>query len=512
MSIAAENHYGRPDLSDDRRGKTAGPRCSWASSKPFIARTTPYNAPETLARSHPWSAVSRHYLRVGILCDVFATGVATAVVLLMRLRDFDVVVLGWSVGVGALFVVAVAIMRGYEVRAMGDGPGEYQALLRAALLLALGLMAIDYVMQAEVPRAVVLAGMPTSVLASAVLRHAHRKALHRERSEGQSMMRTLVVGDVSAIEPVVRNLSGAPYHGYQIIGTCVPSVGGEVPDAPAPVLGAVADVPQVVVDYGVDTVVVAGSCVTGDALRRLSWALGRTAAELVVSPGLVEVTGPRVKVQPTAGLSLLRLEIEPTRPRLVAKAVMDRVLGAALLVAALPVIGVAAIAVRLTSPGSAFYSQTRVGVDGKTFTMWKIRSMYADADERRMALLARNEGNGLLFKLKDDPRVTRVGRLLRRYSLDELPQLLNVVRGDMSLVGPRPPLADEVAAYEDQVFRRLRVRPGLTGLWQVSGRSDLSWEDAVRLDLRYVDNWSVAMDLTILWKTARAVVSRAGAY
>ena len=197
---------------------------------------------------------------------------------------------------------------------------------------------------------------------------------------------------------------------------------------------------------------------------------------------------------------------------MLAKAVMDRALGLCALVVLAPVILTAALAVRLTSPGPAFYRQTRVGVDGRDFTIWKLRSMYRDADRRRAELLARSDGDGLLFKMAHDPRVTPVGRVLRRFSLDELPQFFNVVRGDMSLVGPRPPLREEVLAYHDAVHQRLRVKPGITGLWQVSGRSDLPWDESIRLDLRYVDNWSVTMDLMILWKTFRAVVSGAGAY
>jgi lipopolysaccharide/colanic/teichoic acid biosynthesis glycosyltransferase len=178
----------------------------------------------------------------------------------------------------------------------------------------------------------------------------------------------------------------------------------------------------------------------------------------------------------------------------------------------MPIIGISALAVRITSPGPAFYRQVRVGVDGRTFTLWKLRSMYLDADARREAYLAMTDRDGPMFKMHKDPRVTSVGRILRRYSIDELPQLLNVVTGDMSLVGPRPPLESEVATYADHVQRRLHVRPGLTGLWQVSGRADLSWEESVRLDLRYVDNWSLAMDLVILWKTFRAVIAGRGAY
>jgi len=219
-----------------------------------------------------------------------------------------------------------------------------------------------------------------------------------------------------------------------------------------------------------------------------------------------------VNVRPTAGLSLLEVQTVPPRRRLFAKAVLDRALGTALLLAAAPVVAAAALAVRVSSAGPVFFRQRRVGIDGRPFTMLKLRSMFADAEARRDTLLAHSDRDGLMFKMHDDPRITPVGRILRRFSIDELPQLWNVARGDMSLVGPRPPLPEEVSGYQDQVFRRLHVRPGLTGLWQVSGRADLSWDESVRLDLRYVDNWSVAMDLHILWKTGRAVLGSSGAY
>jgi lipopolysaccharide/colanic/teichoic acid biosynthesis glycosyltransferase len=168
--------------------------------------------------------------------------------------------------------------------------------------------------------------------------------------------------------------------------------------------------------------------------------------------------------------------------------------------------------VRLSGPGGVFYRQQRVGLNGEHFTMLKFRSMVAGADQQVAGLSDGNDADGLLFKMRQDPRVTPVGRLLRRLSLDELPQLVNVLTGSMSLVGPRPPLPQEVARYDSSVSRRLLVKPGLTGLWQISGRSDLPWEEAVRLDLRYVENWSLALDVQILWKTARAVVTASGAY
>jgi exopolysaccharide biosynthesis polyprenyl glycosylphosphotransferase len=254
---------------------------------------------------------------------------------------------------------------------------------------------------------------------------------------------------------------------------------------------------------------------SGQALRRLSWALEERDVELIVSPGIIEVAGPRLSIRPVAGLSLLHLE-RPSASggRMLGKAVFDKALGALLLLAASPLLLVSAAAVKLSSRGPVFYRQTRIGIDGAEFKMIKFRSMVVGADTQQQALrnLNLDQGNGMLFKMHDDPRVTRVGKILRRLSLDELPQLINVLRGTMSLVGPRPPLPEEVAAYSDDATRRLKVKPGVTGLWQVSGRSDLTWEESLRLDLRYTDNWSLALDISILWRTFRAVLKGAGAY
>lgn len=253
---------------------------------------------------------------------------------------------------------------------------------------------------------------------------------------------------------------------------------------------------------------------TGPELRRLSWGLESRDVELIVSPGIMEVAGPRLSIRPAAGLSLLHVERPAVKGgRLFGKIIFDRVASVLIAVAILPVMLLVALAVKLDSHGPVLFRQIRIGARGEPFTMLKFRSMVPDAEAQLSVVVADgNDGNGVLFKQREDPRVTRVGRFIRRFSLDELPQLLNVLRGDMSLVGPRPPLPTEVEGYEPDAVRRLRVKPGLTGLWQVSGRSDLSWEDSLRLDLRYVDNWSMFLDLQILWKTARAVLARRGAY
>lgn len=494
---------------EERRGRSAGPRRSWASAQPFEARPTPFNS--SVARSLRWAEVSTGYQWRAAALDAIAV-VAVGLMVVVPVYGANLVTAGRVAIALVGFVVLVAMFRGYDARTLGDGSTELSALLRAGFVGATALMALSYTTKAEVSRLVVFAGIPAIVALALLGRYLQRQFLHRHRARGVAMMRTLVIGDPTSVGRVVGDLVRDPSHGFQVAGVCLPSVDDAPPVPGVPVVGAVADVPQVVADRAIETVVVAGSHMSGEALRRMSWALARAGAQLIVAPDLVEVTGPRLNLRPTAGLVLLEVQTGAPPSQTIAKSALDRGLGGALLLVAAPIIGVAALAVRLTSPGPAFYRQTRVGVDGRTFTLWKLRSMYLDADARREAYLAQTDRDGPMFKMRRDPRVTPVGRILRRYSIDELPQLWNVVSGDMSLVGPRPPLESEVATYADHVHRRLHVRPGLTGLWQVSGRADLSWEESVRLDLRYVDNWSLAMDLLILWKTFRAVVGGSGAY
>jgi exopolysaccharide biosynthesis polyprenyl glycosylphosphotransferase len=281
-----------------------------------------------------------------------------------------------------------------------------------------------------------------------------------------------------------------------------------------PVLGGLDDVVPVVRELEVDTVAVL-PCpeLDGPSLRRLGWQLETTRADLLLAPAVTDVAGPRVHIRPVCGLPLLHMEKPELRGmRRVAKGVLDRVGAAVVVLLLLPALIGIALTVRFTSRGPILFRQQRVGRDGRLFWMLKFRTMVDGAEGMLRELVAADEGNGVLFKIRNDPRVTRVGRVLRRYSLDELPQLFNVLRGDMSLVGPRPPLSSEVEQYGLDMRRRFLVKPGLTGLWQISGRSDLSWGDSERLDLRYVENWSLALDLMILWKTFGAVRRGSGAY
>jgi exopolysaccharide biosynthesis polyprenyl glycosylphosphotransferase len=337
------------------------------------------------------------------------------------------------------------------------------------------------------------------------------------RRRGRALQRVVAVGHEAPLVHLVEQFRRERWGGLEIVAACVPEGGvhGLLAEIGVPVLGNLSDTATVVRELGADAVAVTSCPEThGGALRQLAWQLEGTNVELFVAPGLMEVAGPRLHIRPVAGLSLLHVE-EPRLSGLgrLVKGALDRLFAGLAVLVLLPFGLLAAAAVRCTSPGPALFRQTRVGVGGREFTLFKFRSMYVDAEARLDAVRALNvNDDGLLFKIPDDPRVTKVGRIMRRLSIDELPQLLNVLRGEMSLVGPRPPLPSEVEKYGHDVMRRLLVKPGLTGLWQVSGRSDLTWEESVRLDLRYVENWSLTFDLAIIWKTFFAVVRGSGAY
>ncbi len=414
-----------------------------------------------------------------------------------------------------LWLAFVALQRGYEYRYLGTGPEEYRRVAGAGLVLFTVFAVASYTVRGDLSRVYVLVSVPGTVLLSLAFRHLLRGWIYRLRLHGRGLQRVLVVGRADAAVSVIEKLDHEPQHGLVAVGACVPTIGV----APShvhgvPVVGDPTRILEAVDELKAHVVaVVSHPDLSGQALRRLAWALDERQVELVVSPGIIEVAGPRLSIRPVAGLSLLHLE----RPaisggRMITKTMFDRLVGVVLLAAWLPLMGLIAVSIKLSSRGPVLFRQTRIGIDGRQFTMLKFRSMVVNAEARRAALEAFNEGNGVLFKMKRDPRVTRVGAVIRRLSLDELPQLFNILRGDMSLVGPRPPLPEEVALYSHDATRRLRVRPGLTGLWQVSGRSDLSWEESLRLDLRYVDNWSLALDLAILWRTGRAVLRGVGAY
>jgi len=420
-----------------------------------------------------------------------------------------------SVGLVLGWLLMLQLHNAYDGRLTGHGVQEYKQVVTASLWLFGVLAIVGFGLKLDFARGYVLIAFPLGTLLLLLSRWQSRKWLVRQRTRGRMCDRVLLVGDREHVEHLAGSLSRTPAAGYQVMGACVDDARGRTV-AGVPVVGSESQVLVQAMRLGVDVIAVSSSAGLGaSGLRRLGWALEGTGIDLVVAPGIMDVAGPRVLTRPVDGLPLLHVEAPRfDGPRRILKSVMDRV-GALLgLVLFLPVMVGVALAVKLDDGGPVLFRQERVGRDGATFRMLKFRTMVPDAEMRLRELVAVNEGSGPLFKLRQDPRVTRIGAWLRRSSLDELPQLVNVLRGEMSLVGPRPPLPHEVAEYESAARRRLLVKPGMTGLWQISGRSDLSWEESVRLDLYYVENWTPLLDLMICWRTLSVIRSgeRAGAY
>jgi exopolysaccharide biosynthesis polyprenyl glycosylphosphotransferase len=414
------------------------------------------------------------------------------------------------------WVLAMLIARTYERRFLWLGAEEFRRVFNSAVLLLAAVGTVGWALKLEVARGFVVLAIPLATLLTLLHRYVRRSRLHRQRTRGNLQQTLLVVGHRPGVAALTEQIERTAYHGYRVVGCCLPSVQPPSRNEPAdhvPVLGTFADVVDIVRLYEVDTVAVLPSPeLDGAALRRLGWDLESTEADLLLAPAITEIAGPRVNIRPLCGLPLLHMERPELRGvRRVTKAVTDRAIAVTAVFLLLPALLAIALAVRVTSRGPVFFRQRRVGKDGRTFSMIKFRTM-VDGAHSMLSAIDVDDGNGVLFKLRDDPRVTRVGRVLRRFSLDELPQLLNVLLGDMSLVGPRPPLPSEVERYGEDMRRRLLVKPGLTGLWQVSGRSDLSWDDSVRIDIRYVENWSLSFDFMIMWKTLGAVLRGSGAY
>ncbi|GAA1861226.1 sugar transferase [Pseudonocardia ailaonensis] len=415
-----------------------------------------------------------------------------------------------------LFMVCLATVRAWEPQLLGQGSEEFSRLLRGVVLAGVALALIGLATKTPEVRPWVFGVLPVAGVFAALFRIVLRRRLHRHRGAGSCLHEVLAVGSVENVAVMIERTRRATHHGWQVTGACTPT--GRGPDGAADVLG----VPVVGDLDSVREVAAAGSYRilsvsqspgwSSRRLHQLAWDIEGRGVDLVVDPGLMEIAGPRLHMSVVDGMPFLRLT-EPSFSGVarMLKNTADRIGSALLLILLAPVLLAVALMVKLDG-GPVFYRQTRVGQHSEDFSMIKFRSMVPDADRIRATLVSDDEGAGPLFKMRNDPRITKVGAVLRRYSLDELPQLINVLCGHMSLVGPRPPLPHEVLTYARDAQRRLLVKPGLTGLWQVSGRSDLSWEESVRLDLRYVENWSLALDGLILWKTVGAITRGRGAY
>lgn len=433
----------------------------------------------------------------------------------------DPVMTLFSVLFAALWLSSLAIFQTRSTRVIGAGIDEYRRIASASFW-TFGIIAmVTLLAKVDLARGYLAIALPVGTLGLLTSRSLWRQHIRRERAHGHCQTTVLAIGDRQAVAHLVTELSRNPSDGCVVAGVCISGYGppcGEtltVGGREVAILGDETHAVAAVQRCGADTVAVTRTEHFGvHGIRELLWQLETMDVDLVVSPGVVDVAEARLTLRLTAGLPLLHVEKPQYEgSQRFEKQIFDACFSLMALIATAPILIAAAIAIKLTSKGPVFYPSERIGIDGKPFTMFKFRTMTEGADRQIADLLALNDSDGgMLFKMREDPRVTPVGRVLRRFSIDELPQFLNVVKGDMSVVGPRPPLRREVENYDGDVKRRLLVKPGVSGLWQVSGRSNLSWEESVRLDLSYVDNWSMAGDLMIIAKTVKAVLTSHGAY
>lgn len=482
-----------------------------------LSPMSPSDVPVTLAvpirRFNDWS---RTYILLLAACDILVGAVATALpAQFSNTLSPRIGLVALLAVLGAIvWPVSIGLARGYVRSRVGVGSEELRAVLRAGVgVVVVGAFPAGLLGQQALLKLVVV-GVPTAVLLSTTSRFVARKALHRRQSNGHSMRHILVVGSAVAARELRERLERETYCGMKVVGVCLPHQElGSIEDLGMPVLGDLSEVAAIVKRSHCDAVAVTSDDSTRfNYLRKLAWSLEGSGVEMLVDPGLVEVAGPRMHIRPIMGAPLLHIE-QPhfSGWRRVIKRSTDVILTTLGLILISPVMLTIGLSIKVQDGGPIFFRQKRVGRSGQEFWMYKFRSMVRDAEARKAELMVRNEGKGGLFKLSHDPRITPLGKFLRDFSLDELPQLFNVLNGTMSLVGPRPHLAHELAQMPSEASRRALVTPGLTGLWQVSGRSDLEGDDAVRLDLRYVENWTFTLDLLIMWKTAAAVLAKRGA-
>ena len=485
-------------------------------------RQTIVNAPTAAAGRSQRAVWERKYAVRLLVTDIAVVCAAVIVAQYVRFGgEAGEIVTGLSVVFATLWLAMLAISRSRSPRVIGLGVEEYRRVISASFWTFGAVAICTSVFKLQVARGYFAIALPAGLAGLLLARHLWRRHVTRGRAHGQFRTAVLAIGDRRGVSTLATELLRNGTYGYEIVGVGIPGYGdprGEslnVRGREIPILGDEACALQAIEDCGADTVAVTGTEYFGaQGLRQLTWQLEALNVDLVVTPGVMDVTGGRLTLRPVAGFPLVHVE----RPQYhgakrFQKRMFDFCFAIAALIGTAPLLLLIAIAIKVTSRGPVFYTAERIGLDGMPFKMLKFRSMVDGADNLLPDLSDLNEvDGGILFKIRNDPRVTTVGRWIRRFSIDELPQFINVVKQDMSVVGPRPPLRIEVESYDTEVMRRLLVKPGVTGLWQVSGRSDLSWEDTVRLDLSYIDNWSMIGDLLIIFKTLKAVLGREGAY
>lgn len=465
----------------------------------------------------PWE---KRYYRKLLWTDVSVIVVTTVCAELVTLRvaaQPNLALLTWfSILLAAVWLLALAVFDTRNVRFYGSGVNEYRQVVNATLA-AFGAIALLLLTIGNTPtrRITLLIALPLGLMCIVAGRWVWRKRLHAQRRKGSNSYRTLLVGDPNSSTQVLAQLRRNQLAGFHLVGAVTKNGSGDTLAPNVPVLAGFTDLLNAVDEHEIDVLIVLGnSKLSPKKIRRISWSLEDRNVQLILATSLTDIAGPRVHVRPVAGLPLIYVE-EPVFSgwRIAVKRTLDILITLLVAIPATLIVLVLAVLIRLESGGPVFFKQERVGLNGNPFVMYKLRSMKVGAEGELPSLLEESDGNKVLFKMRNDPRITRLGHFMRRHSLDELPQLFNVLRGDMSLVGPRPPLARETDLYKPWLHkRRFLVKPGISGLWQVNGRSELSWEESVRLDLYYVENWTVLGDLLILWRTLRLVLQPRGAY
>jgi exopolysaccharide biosynthesis polyprenyl glycosylphosphotransferase len=483
------------------------------------SRTVPPGVAVDLVEALPWQ---HRYARALIVADLVAIVFSLALALRVRFgtSPFQSYV-ELSFAIGIVWMAALWINHSRSARVIGSGAEEYRRVWVGTISVFGAVAIFSMLFKLEIARGYLMVALPVGAALLLLGRWMGKQVVIRAREKhGQCITRILAVGSASAVRDLATALAREPWSGYEVVGACVTGhSSAQRLDIPGfgviPTFGDESHVVGAVTATNSHAVAVtATDQLNGRGMRDLSWDLEKLNIDLLVAPGVVDVAGPRLHMRPVAGLPLIHVEKPQYHgAQKFQKRLFDIIFSSTVLLCGLPLLLAIAIAIRLTSKGPVFYRQERIGRDGQPFEMIKFRTMVDGADTMVAQLADLNESEGgVLFKIREDPRITPVGRLLRKYSLDEIPQFINVLKRDMSVVGPRPPLGCEVMTYDDYARRRLLVRPGITGLWQVSGRSDLSWEDSVRLDLFYVENWSMIADLFIALKTVKAILSHSGAY
>lgn len=513
-----------------RRGATAPPRSAphalIETTAKFIPAESgpPCESTEAVLERKRWQ---RRYVRCLLVTDTLV--VVGAVWLAHHLRFGDTLtaagfesryVTAYSIFIAVLWLLMLSAFRTRSPKVVGAGLEEYRRVGVVSFATFSALAIAELVVKLEMSRGYLALAIPAGTLGLVFSRWIVRTHVAGRRTGGGYRTAVLAIGERDDVKQLADELAGEPADGYDVVAVCITGYGPpraesfEVAGREVPIVGGETHAMEAIRACGADTVALAGTGQFGvRGLRKFIWELEPMGVDLMVSPGLIDIALSRLMMRPVSGIPLLQVEKPQYRgTKRFQKRAFDFCFAMTALTVSLPVLLLAAIAIKATSTGPVLYRSERIGRDGQPFSMLKFRTMVLDADRHLDNLLPNNDCDGPLFKLREDPRVTPVGRVLRRFSIDELPQFINVIRREMSVVGPRPPLRREVDCYDCDVVRRLLVKPGITGLWQVSGRSDLSWERSVRLDLSYVDNWSMVGDIVIIAKTVRAVLARKGAY